>query len=192
KTPDFDEIAGTEGTPEELAELRQVHNLLLSAAPPPELAEAPRRARRPRPAFGRWWAAAALGFAAVLASLTVGLSIGRTFGHESELRTGFTRSMHGIGPAATASAVVRVGRQDASGNRTLQMTVHSLPSPRKGWYTLYLTEKGKPLVACGVFRTGPSGSAAVSMSPPADPAEYEGWIVTAAVPGQPTRVLLTT
>jgi hypothetical protein len=100
--------------------------------------------------------------------------------------------MHGVGPAAAASAVVRVGRQDGSGNRTLRMTVHSLPPLRKGWYTLYLTEKGKPLVACGAFRTGPSGSADVSMNAPADLAEYDGWIVTAAVPGRPTRVLLTT
>jgi len=193
KKPDFDDIVGTEGTPEELAELRQVHNLLLSAEPPPELPE-PRRRKAPRrrPAFARTWAAAALGFAAVLASLTAGLAIGRTFGHTSEAHQAFSRTMHGIGTAAAASAVIKVGGQDGSGNRTLRMAVHSLPSLRHGYYTLYLTEKGHPLVPCGVFRTGATGSANVSMNAPADLAEYDGWIVSAVVPGQPSRVLLTT
>jgi hypothetical protein len=192
KKPDFDDIVGTEGSPEELAELRQVHNLLLSAEPPPELPERRRKkAPRRRRAFARSWAAAAFGFAAVLASLTAGLAIGRTF-HEGEAHQAFSRTMHGLGAAATASAVINVGSRDGSGNRTLRMAVHSLPSLRRGYYTLYLTEKGKPLVACGVFRTGATGNANVSMNAPADLAEYDGWIVSAVVPGQPSRVLLTT
>jgi Anti-sigma-K factor rskA len=192
RTPDFDDIVGTEGSPEELAELRQVHNLLLSAEPPPTLPERLRKSPRRRPAFARTWAAAAFGFAAVLASLTAGLAIGRMSGHDSDAQQAFSRSMHGIGTAAAASAVIKVGGEDASGNRTLRMAVHSLPSLPRGYYTLDLTEKGEPLVACGVFRTGPTGSADVSMNAPADLAEYDGWIVSAVVPGQPTRVLLTT
>ena len=192
KTPDFDEIVGTEGSPEELAELRQVHNLLLSAEPPAELPARRRKALRRRPVLVRTWAAAAFGFAAVLASLTAGLAIGQAFGHESEGHQAFSRTMHGIGTAAAASAVIKVGSQDASGNRTLRMAVHSLPSLRHGYYTLYLTEKGQPLVPCGVFRTGTTGNANVSMNAPADLAEYDGWIVSAVVPGQPSRVLLTT
>ena len=191
-SPDFDEIVGTDGTPEELAELRQVHNLLLSADPPPLAAEAPRRAPRRRPSLRRAWAATALGFAAVLAALVAGLAIGRGFGHEADSRQGFVRPMHGIGAAAAAKAVVKVGSEDSNGNRTLRMTVRSLPSLPKGWYTLYLTEKGQPLVACGVFRTGPSGTADVRMNAPVDTAQYDGWIVTASVPGAPARVLLTT
>jgi hypothetical protein len=191
KKPDFDEIVGTEGSPEELAELRQVHNLLLSADPPPELPARRRKVPRRRRLFVRTWAAAAFGFAAVLASLTTGLAVGRMF-HEGDAHQAFSRTMHGIGTAAAATAVVKVGSQDASGNRTLRMAVHSLPSLRRGYYTLYLTEKGKPLVACGVFRTGTTGNANVSMNAPADLAEYDGWIVSAVVPGQPTRVLLTT
>lgn len=191
KSPDFDDIVGTEGSPEELAELRQVHNLLLSADPPPALPRLRKTPRR-RSAFSRTWAAAAFGFAAVLASLTAGLAIGWTSGHDGDARQAFSRSMHGIGGAAAASAVIKVGSEDASGNRTLRMAVHSLPSLRRGYYTLYLTEEGKPLVACGVFRTGPTGSANVDMNAPADLAEYDGWIVSAVVPGQPSRVLLTT
>jgi hypothetical protein len=192
KTPDFDDIVGTEGSPEELAELLQVHNLLVSAAAPPELSDGRRPAPRRRRSLARGLAAAAFGFAAVLASLTAGLAVGRTFGHDGDARQAFSRPMHGVGAAAAANAVIKVGAEDASGNRTLRMAVHSLPSLQKGWYTLYLTEKGKALVDCGVFRTGATGSADVSMNAPSDLAEYDGWIVTATVPGQPARVLLTT
>ena len=72
------------------------------------------------------------------------------------------------------------------------MSVHSLPALSKGWYTLYLTSKGKPMVPCGVFETGTSGAARVEMNAPAGLGEYDGWIVTSIVPGHPARVLLTT
>ena len=35
--PDFRELVGDEGTPEELALLRRAHDLLVAAGPPPEL-----------------------------------------------------------------------------------------------------------------------------------------------------------
>ena len=44
--PDFHELVGGEGTPEEQERLRRVHDLLIAAGPPPEL---PRRlSRAPR------------------------------------------------------------------------------------------------------------------------------------------------
>ena len=45
--PDFFDLVGDEGTPEELDELRQVHELLLSSSPPPSLAKPPRPRRVP-------------------------------------------------------------------------------------------------------------------------------------------------
>ena len=89
--------------------------------------------------------------------------------------------------------MIKVGKEDANGNRPLLMSVRALPAISKGdWYRLYLTKKGKPVVLCGIFRTGHSGNAQVSMNAPADLAEYDGWIVTAIAPGHPPRVLLTT
>ena len=102
----------------------------------------------------RSWTLAAVGLAGLAASLAAALAIGRRVGDESDSRLAFTRPMHGVGAAAAASAVVRVGREDASGNRTLRMSVHSLPALSSGWYTLYLTSKDEPMVACGVFETG--------------------------------------
>ena len=166
-----------------------MHNLLVSADPPPAATEGPRRAPRMRLSLWRTWAGAAVGLAAVLAAVVVGLAIG--LGHEDESQ-GFVRPMHGLGTAAAASAVIKVGSEDTNGNRTLRMSVRSLPSLATGWYTLYLTEKGEPLVACGVFRTGPKGTTDVRMNAPIDTAEYDGWIVTASVPRAPAIVLLTT
>ena len=35
--PEFDDLVGDEGTPEELARLRSAHQMLIAAGPPPEL-----------------------------------------------------------------------------------------------------------------------------------------------------------
>ena len=191
-TPDFDELIGEEGSREEREELHQVHNLLVSASPPPSLDEHPRRAPRIQKLIPRAWAIGALGFAATL-SVVIGLAIGYTVGQTGGFQTGFTRPMHGVGPAAAASAVIKVGKEDANGNRPLRMSVRALPTLSKdAWYELFLTKKGKPVVPCGIFQTGRSGSAQVSMNAPADLAEYDGWIVTDLAHGHPSRVLLST
>ena len=79
--PDFHELVGDEGTPEELAKLRRAHELLVAAGPPPELS--PRLAEAPA-AIGRtsWLprrrrgAAFALAAGVVAAAFGVGFLIG--------------------------------------------------------------------------------------------------------------------
>ena len=73
KTPDFFDLVGDEGTPDELAQLRRAHDMLLAAGPPPELsprlAEAPAAARsRGHSAWGRRKGAAFLLAGAVAAA----------------------------------------------------------------------------------------------------------------------------
>ncbi len=190
-TPDFDELVGNEGSPEERDELRQVHELLLSASPPPSLDPPSRRAPRPRRSIPGSWAIGAAGLVAA-ASVAIGLAVGSTLGHGG-FQTGFTRPMHGLGSAKAASALIEVGTEDANGNRPLRMSVQALPPLSDGaWYELYLTKKGKAVVPCGIFQTGRSGSAQVTMNAPADLAEYDGWIVTALVPRGQARALLST
>jgi hypothetical protein len=194
-SPDFEELVGGEGSPEELASLRFVHDLLVSADPPPPDAVPPptRLPRRPRARrfVPQSKALAAAGLAACVAAVT-GVAVGYSVWHGSGFEGSFTRPMHGVGATAAASAVINVGPQDAAGNRSLRMTVRALPAlPHGRLYDLYLTETGKPRVLCGRFETGPSGAARVLMNAPEDLGEYDGWIVTAAAPG-PQRVLLTT
>lgn len=190
-TPDFDDVVGGEGSPEELEGLRHVHDLLVSAAPPPSDMRL-RRAPRIRALVPRSWAIGAIALAAAM-SAVVGVAIGHALGQGEEFRSGFTRPMHGVGSTAAASALIRVGAEDANGNRPLLMSVRALPSSKEGsWYELYLTKKGKPVIACGIFQTGRLGAAKVNMNAPADLEEYDGWIVTALHPGHRSRVLLST
>jgi hypothetical protein len=200
-TPDFDELVGTtdDESPDELAELRRVHELLASATPPPELspllahpprvgpAPARRLRRRPRVA-----AAVGAGLAAA-AALAGAVFAGYSLNGGPSFQTSWTRSMHAVAPLASASATIQVGRRDASGNWPLEMTVRGIPAlPPRGWYDLYLTEHGKRGLLCGTFRAGAAAVTRVSMSTPYPLDETSGWIVTASVPGQGQRVLLTT
>jgi len=190
-TPDFDELVGDDGSPEERDELRGVHELLVSASPPPPLDPPLRRSPRIHSLSPRSWTIAAAGLAAA-AAVAIGIGIGSTL-EPGGFQTGFTRPMHGVGSGTAASALIKVGKEDGNGNRALLMNVRGLPALSRGaWYELYLTKKGKPVVPCGIFQTGPSGNAQVSMNAPADLAEYDGWIVTAVAPGHRPRVLLST
>jgi len=187
-SPDFDELVGTEGSPEEREELRLVHELLLSASPPPAAAKTLRGTPRIRLWLPRRWAIAAAASISVAAGLAVGYAAGTNGGFDAR----FTRPMHGMGTAAAASAVIKVGDESPSDNRALLMDVRSLAPLQKGWYELYLTKKGKPVVPCGIFQTSAGGTAHVTMNAPADLAEYDGWIVTAVVAGHRGPTLLTT
>jgi hypothetical protein len=189
-TPDFDELVGDEGSSADRESLRQIHDLLVSASPPPP---GPAwRAPRVSALVSRSRAVAALGLATTV-SVVVGLGIGYTVGHGARFHTDFSRPMHGIGPAREARALIEVGGEDANGNRALEMTIRSLPAlPHKGLYELYLSKHGKPILPCGTFQTGSSGSAEVSLNVPGSLAEYDGWIITALTRGPRARVLLTT
>jgi hypothetical protein len=195
-TPGFDEIVGSdeELTAEELAGLRQVHELLVSATPPPALSRRlarPRRLRR-RPRLARRRLGPALVFA-VAAATAAAFAIGYSVGHRPGFQTAYSQTMHGVGQLAGASAWIGVGRRDASGNWPLEMTVHGLPRlPASAWYDLYLTKKGKPDVLCGSFRTAAGSVTRIRLNAPSDLGEYTGWIVTVGHPGPGHPVLLTT
>jgi hypothetical protein len=189
--PDFDDLLDDDESRDDLAELRQVHELLLSASPPPNLTGLLARPPRVRRLIPRSWALGAAGLAAAAAA-AIGIAIGTLVsggGGNGRL----VQPMHGVGAAAAARAVLWVGSEDSSGNRELDMSVRSLPQPRgDGWYELLLTKQGKPVAVCGIFRTGRTGSARVTMNVPSDLGEYDGWVITAAAPGGHAPVLLTT
>lgn len=200
RPPDLRDLIGEEGAPDE--RLARVHELLVDAGPPPEtvprspdvaVARAP-RARRSR---RRW---AELGLAAGLAAvaLTIGFLAG-SGGDGFESRA--TISMHGVSPVADASAELDVGVPDEHGNIALEMAVKRLPQlPQGAWYELYLT-KGRVIGAsCGTFVTA-GDETTVRLNVGYDLAgwreagRYDGWVVTAHVPGKPgsgKQVLLTT
>jgi hypothetical protein len=198
-TPDFFDLVGDEGTPEELEQLRRTHDMLLAAGPPPELsprlAEAPRAHSRSSLLLRRHRSAAFLLAAAVVAgAFGIGLLIG------DRDSSGFTQSravpMHGLGQLASARATLGVGEQDSAGNYPLKMAVRGLPPlGTGGWYELLLSKGGKPTLPCGSFASATKG-VTVRMSVPYDltlfPKLFDGWVVVAHPPKQQSRLVMTT
>ena len=77
--PDFRELVGDEGTPEELEQLRRAHDLLIAAGPPPELSPADRRGAQDAAAPGAMAAPAARGAAFLLAAGVAAAAFGIGF-----------------------------------------------------------------------------------------------------------------
>jgi hypothetical protein len=198
-TPDFFDLVGDEGTPEELAQLRRAHDMLMAAGPPPELsprlAEAPAAHSRSSLLPRRRRSAAFLVAAAVVAgAFGIGLLVG------DRDSSGFTQSraipMHGVGQLASARATLGVGEQDSAGNYPLKMTVRGLPSlPNGGWYELLLSKGGRPTLSCGSFAASKNG-VTVRMSVPYDlsqfPKLFDGWVVVQHEPNQHRAPLVMT
>jgi hypothetical protein len=110
--PDFRELVGDEGTPEELARLRRAHDLLIAAGPPPELS--PRLAEAPASIGRVTWlprrrrgAAFALAAGVAAAAFGVGFLVGDRGSNEFQSVAG-PITMHAVAPGsptATRSAI---------------------------------------------------------------------------------------
>jgi hypothetical protein len=195
--PDFRELVGEEGTPEELAQLRRAHDLLIAAGPPPELsprlAEAPASIGRvswlPRRRRG---AAFALAAAVAAAAFGVGFLVGDRGSSEFQTAAG-PITMHAVEPGSPGKASILIGDRDEVGNWPLLVRVSGLPKLPKGqWYELYLTRKGKLAAYCGSFSVNSSGRTTVHFSVPYKLKGFDGWIVAPSKPRQLRRILLTT
>jgi hypothetical protein len=200
-TPDLHDLIGPDGSPEEQARLERTHELLVAAGPPPAggLPEPPReRAAVVRFRRRRRLAELSAVAAAVMVAVGAGYFLGaRGNGFDAVATIG----MHGVAPTSRASADLAIGRADESGNVPIEMRVTGLPQlPRGGWYELYLSKGGKLGASCGTFQTaGPETTVRLSVGYALadwhDNGLYDGWVVTAHVPGKPSsgkRILLTT
>jgi hypothetical protein len=196
--PDFRELVGDEGTPEELAKLRRAHDLLVAAGPPPELS--PRLADAPatEPSRGSWLPRRRRGAALVLAAGAAAAAFGIGFlvgdrGSGEFPSTGSPIAMHALEEGSPARASILIGERDDVGNWPLLMRISGLKQlPRGQWYELYLSRKGKPAAYCGAFAVKASGRTVVHLSVPYRLKRFDGWIVTTGKRGPERRVLLTT
>jgi len=188
-TPDFTELVGEEGPPEELERLRRTHDLLIAAGPPPELSPdlveppvvgkssnvvaLPQRHR-----VSAWLVAAAI--------VAVFFGIGYLVGNRgNEAPTQHLVAMQGVGAFASAKGSIRVGESDEHGNWPLVLDVQGLKTlPKGSWYELFLTKGGQLKESCGTFNAG-SGTTSVRLSVPYALNTYDGWVVTAHRRGQP-------
>ncbi len=198
--PEFDDLVDADGlTPEEDDRLRRVHAMLVEAGPPAELPPALERLPDEPPEGEilqfpllpkRRWAAAALVAAAfVAAAFGAGFLIGDR-GHGSTFDARHVIGMTG----KSALGSIRVGQRDEVGNWEMELVVSGLPKqPPRGYYDLYLTRNGKPLIRCGAFRVH-DRTTTVRFTVPYRVRKGDGWVVTAQPPGvhDPGRVVLST
>jgi hypothetical protein len=185
--PEFDDLVGAEVDAAERERLRRVHDLLVEAGPPPELASlaapstdvsaASPAARRPLRRRRLLLAlAAALG---VVAVFTVGLLVA------SSDEPSVERVVAMSGPSG-ARASLEIFALDDAGNWPVLIDVENLPPASEGQlFQLWLTKGGKRVALCGSFLTDDDGRAVVPMNAPWRLDDFDGWVVVEAGSTEP-------
>ena len=194
RPPEFNELVGDEVTVEERDRLRQVHDLLVQAGPPPELSPELEAVQwpdeslppltlggRPRPQRKR----SPVLIAAAIATLAVAAFLfGQATGSKSAAPIDVQRVVHMAGTTLEPGAIgtLELGSADRQGNWPMILHVSGLRQlPNDGYYDLYLSRGGKPVALCGSFNVV-RGDIAVRMSAAYTLDKFDGWVVTRQVP----------
>jgi hypothetical protein len=189
--PDFDDLVGQDVPTEERERLHRAHELLIEAGPPPELspeleavpwpddALAPlfgrRRERRRRPVL----LAAALATAAVL-----GFVLGQaTTSSSTSIDARETVQLQGTALARGAVGSLKLGKPDSAGNWPMVLQVKGLPKLSKGgYYDLYLTKSGMPLVSCGTINAKGDTVVRLTAAYILENFDHNGWVIVRKTP----------
>jgi Anti-sigma-K factor rskA len=203
--PDFDDLIGQEVPSEERARLYRAHELLVQAGPPPELSPEMEAVPWPDDALQPLWGrrregrrrrplvlAAALATAAV-----VGFLLGQVNTSSStSINAERTVHLHGTSLAQGALATLKLGKPDSAGNWPMVLEVRGLPKLSKGgYYDLYLTKGGVPLVSCGTINVnGAETTVRLSVAYTLEAFDKNGWVVVRKTPAdhfKPNQIVLT-
>jgi hypothetical protein len=194
RRPDFDDLVGTDLPMDERARLQHVHDLLVEAGPPPELSPELENVPWPddalQPVFGRRSEHGRVGRALLLAAaiataLVVGLLLGQetTSSSSTSIDTQRTVRLHGTRLARGAFASLELGRASSSGNWPMVLHVRGLPKlPNGGYYDLYLTKGGLPLVSCGTFNARGKTTVELSAAYNLENFDRNGWVIVRKTP----------
>jgi len=193
KVPDFDELVGGEAAGEERERLRRVHDLLVEAGPPPELAPeleaGPTLAMTLQRQPGHHRRRLSLLAAAVAAMLLVflgGYIVGNRSGTSNpEVTPVRILDLHGTSLAPEAFASLQLQLVDAAGNWPLTLDVTGLPAlPARSYYELYLVRQGTPWLSCGTFEvSGGRHETTVALNAPYRLRPGDTWVVTRQLAG---------
>jgi hypothetical protein len=197
--PDFDALVGPDVPAEERERLRRAHELLVQAGPPPELSpeleavpwpedsQSPLVRRSPRRRL--------LIAAAIATFVAVGFVLGQaTSPSSTSVDVERVVRLAGTNLDSNASAELELGKADADGNWPMVLRVRNLDRLAKGgYYDLYLTKGGKPVVLCGTFNAT-AGVAEIRLNAAYDLSHFDpnGWVVTRQPPGhhEPDQIVL--
>jgi hypothetical protein len=199
--PDFDDLISSEVPPEERARLYRTHELLVQAGPPPELSPEMEAVPWPedslQPLFGRRRkkgnARRVLLLAAALAtSLVVGVLLGQATSSSdsaTSLKAHETVQLRGTALAHGAFATLKLGKADMAGNWPMVLHITGLPKlSNGGYYALYLTKGGQPLVSCGTINVNGATSVRLSAAYTLEHFDKNGWVVVRQTPANHFRL----
>lgn len=201
RIPDFDELVDAEIPANERDRLRRAHDLLVQAGPPPELSpdlEAvpwPEEAISPKKPRRAWFQRPVVLAAGFATALVIGLLLGQATSSNDHTSINAVRTVQLAGTqlASDASGKLELGKADHHGNWPMILHVQNLKRlPEGGYYDLYLTKKGKPVVLCGTFNV--DGETAVRFTAAYDLEHFDknGWVVTRQPAGhfKPDQIVL--
>jgi len=181
-TPTFDELIGPEVQGAERDRLERVHELLVQAGPPPELApglEGPTLGMTlggARRAKGR---RRVMLLAAAVVVLTLAFLGGYISGNGGKGANGHILRLAGTTAAPKALASLQIEPEDAAGNWPMKLSVEGLPTlPQGSYYEVYLVRDGKPWASCGTFVVAGRQGTTVQLNAPYRLKPGDTWVVT--------------
>jgi hypothetical protein len=191
RRPDFDDVVGQDLPADERERLRRAHDLLIEAGPPPELSPELEQVPWPDDALAPTWGrsrqrsrrplllAAALATAAV-----VGFVLGQaTTSSSTSIDARETVQLHGTALARGAFASLKLGRPDTAGNWPMVLRVEGLPKlGNGGYYDLYLTKGGVPLVSCGTINAKGDTVVRLTAAYNLENFDHDGWVIVRKTP----------
>jgi hypothetical protein len=203
RRPDFDDLVGYNVPAAERDRLRRAHDLLVEAGPPPELSPELEAVPWPedalQPLFGRRREHKArrpvLLAAALATAIFVGFLLGQaTSSDNSSVSTTKTVELHGTPLAHNALATLKLGKEDAAGNWPMVLHVTGLPRlEHGGYYALFLTKGGEPLVSCGTINVSGATSVRLSAAYALERFDKNGWVIVRQTPAnhfEPNQIVL--
>jgi hypothetical protein len=192
RPPDFDELVGEDLSLQERDRLRNVHDLLVQAGPPPELAPHLEHGPTLGMTLGGGAGQRRRGLMLLAAALVV-LALAFLGGYIAGNRGGglAAAEVHrlvGTRLAPRANASLRVEHVDAAGNWPMTIAETGLPKlPAHAYYEVFLVRNGHIWASCGTFITsGKDAATEVRLNAPYRLRRSDSWVVTRQLHGDRT------
>jgi hypothetical protein len=133
--------------------------------------------------------------AALATAIFVGFLLGQaTNSDNSAIGSTKTVELQGTPLAHDALATLKLGKPDAAGNWPMVLHVSGLKRLKNGgYYALFLTKGGKPLVSCGTINVSGATSVRLSAAYALEHFDKDGWVIVRQTPAnnfKPNQVVL--
>ncbi len=188
--PDFDELV-RDVDQDERERLRRVHDLLVTAGPPPELTPQLEAGPTLAMTLGLRTRRRAQRRVALLAAAIVVLLVAFLAGYitgNNRTASGRLLRLQGTAAAPLAQASLRIEAADSAGNWPMQLEALGLPKlPPNGYYEVFLVRHGEIYAPCGSFLVkDATEGVSVRLNAPYRFHKGDSWVVTRQLAGART------